>query len=97
MQAVAKAPFPMQLGLDRVTDYLSTETADFSTLLSGTQANGVGWLWWDWYNPYGNENNLTMNGSATSLTPTGQTVIRAHAASIERTAKRTCTSAIAPQ
>jgi hypothetical protein len=90
MQAVAAAPFPMQLGLDRVTDYPSTETADFSMLLSGTEAAGVGWLWWDWYNPYGNENNLTTNGMASNLTPTGQTVIKGHAASIANTSKRRC-------
>jgi len=95
MQAVASAPFPMQLGLDRVTDYPSTETADFAMLLSGTQASGVGWLWWDWYNPYGNENNLTNNGSAGSLTPTGQIVIRSHAASIANTGKRRCVRATA--
>jgi hypothetical protein len=96
LQAVASAPFPMQLGLDRVTDYPSTETADFATLLAGTESNGVGWLWWDWYNPYGNENNLTTNGLATSLTPTGQTVVKSHAASIARTAKRSCRLASTP-
>lgn len=90
MQAVASAPFPMQLGLDRVTDYPSTETADFTMLLSGTQANGVGWLWWDWYNPYGNENNLTSNGRSNALTPTGEIVLRSHAASIANTSKRRC-------
>jgi hypothetical protein len=90
MQAVARAPFPMQLGLDRVTDYPSTETADFTMLLSGTQANGVGWLWWDWYNPYGNENNLTNDGSANNLTPTGQVVLASHAASNAKTSKRRC-------
>jgi hypothetical protein len=96
LQAVARAPFPLQLGLDRVTDYPSTETADFTMLLSGTEASGVGWLWWDWYNPYGNENNLTMNGSAATLTATGQTVVRAHAASIEKTSKRACTAPANP-
>lgn len=90
VQAVASAPFPIQLGLDRVTDFPSSETADFSTLLSETQANGIGWLWWDWYNPYGNENNLTEDGSAGRLTPTGETVVRTHPASVANTSRLPC-------
>jgi mannan endo-1,4-beta-mannosidase len=88
--AAAAAPFPIQLGLDRVTDFPSSVTADFGTLMSATQANGIGWLWWDWYNPYGNENSLTEDGTATRLTPTGRTVMSAHPASVQNTAQRAC-------
>lgn len=90
VQAVAQAPFPIQLGLDRITDYPSAQTADYGTLLSATEASAIGWLWWDWYNPYGNENNLTEDGSATQLTPTGATVVSTHAASIHNTSKLAC-------
>lgn len=90
MDAVAKAPFPLQLGLDHVTDYPSSQTADFGFLLSRAEEHGVGWLWWDWYNPYGNENNLTRDGSAERLTSTGEIVLRSHPASVARTAQRAC-------
>jgi mannan endo-1,4-beta-mannosidase len=90
VSAAAAAPFPIQLGLDRVTDFPSDVTADFGTLMSATQAQGIGWLWWDWYNPYGNENSLTVDGSANNLTATGRTVMSAHPASVQKTAQRAC-------
>ncbi len=90
VQEIARAPIPIQLGLDRVTDFPGPDTADFGTLLSATEANGIGWLWWDWYNPYGNENNLTENGSAERLTPTGQTVVSTHGASVKNTSEQLC-------
>ena len=88
--AAAAAPFPVQLGLDRITDFPSDVTADFGTLMNATEANGIGWLWWDWYNPYGNENNLTQDGTVNNLTPTGRTVISTHAASVKNTAHFAC-------
>jgi mannan endo-1,4-beta-mannosidase len=88
--AAASAPFPIQLGLDRVTDFPSDVTADFGALMSATQASGIGWLWWDWYNPYGNENSLTEDGTAAHLTPTGSTVMNVHPASVQKTAQRAC-------
>jgi hypothetical protein len=93
VQAVASAPFPIQLGLDHITDFPSDQTADFGSLLAATDANDIGWLWWDWYNPYGNENNLTEDGSATSLTPTGQTVVSSHSGSILNTSQLACAPA----
>jgi hypothetical protein len=90
LDAIARLPFPVQLGLDRVTDFPSSETADFGTLMNATQEHGVGWLWWDWYNPYGNENNLTENGNVDRLTATGTTVVKSHAASVQNTAKQVC-------
>lgn len=90
VRAAARAPFPIQLGLDRVTDFPSSATADYGALLAATEEHGIGWLWWDWYNPYGNENNLTHDGSATNLTATGSDVLHGHAASVARTAKRAC-------
>jgi hypothetical protein len=90
VDTIAGATFPIQLGLDRITDFPSSDTADFGTLMSKTAEHGIGWLWWDWYNPYGNENNLTQDGTATDLTPTGDTVINTHAASVKNTAQRVC-------
>jgi hypothetical protein len=90
VDTIAGAPFPIQLGLDRITDFPSAQTADFGTLMTKTQEHGVGWLWWDWYNPYGNENNLTENGSATSLTATGDVVLNTHASSVKNTSQRVC-------
>ncbi|HTV21877.1 MAG TPA: hypothetical protein VMG12_24475 [Polyangiaceae bacterium] len=90
VDAIADSGLPIQLGLDHVTDFPSSATADFGTLMTATEKHGVGWLWWDWFNPYGNENNLTQNGSATSLTPTGSTVLNTHAASVKNTAQRVC-------
>ena len=90
VEAAAQAAFPIQLGLDRVTDFPATDTADYATLLSATAANGIGWLWWDWYNPYGNENNLTENGQASQLTDTGSHVVDGHAASVKNTSTLPC-------
>jgi hypothetical protein len=90
VRAAANAPFPVQLGLDRITDFPSDVTADFQTLMAATEANGIGWLWWDWYNPYGNENNLTHDGSVDNLTPTGRTVVETHSASVRNTANKAC-------
>jgi hypothetical protein len=92
VEAAARATFPVQLGLDRITDSPSEQTADFGALLDATEANGIGWLWWDWYNPYGNENNLTVDGSATNLTPTGRIVLDSHDASVVKTARSACVS-----
>jgi hypothetical protein len=88
--AISRAPFPIQIGLDHVTDFPASDTADYGTLMSATQAHGVGWLWWDWYNPYGSENNLTEDGTATQLTATGRSVIETHAASVENTTHLVC-------
>jgi hypothetical protein len=90
VDAVAKSPFPIQLGLDRVTDFPSSDTADYGTLMSATETHGIGWLWWDWYNPYGSENNLTVDGTAAQLTVTGNSVIETHSASVQNTAERVC-------
>jgi len=88
IQAAAQATFPIQIGIDRITDPPS-ETMDFGAAMSTAQSNGVGWLWWDWYNPYGPDNNLSRDGSA-NLLPVGQTVVNTHPASIRNTSVRPC-------
>jgi hypothetical protein len=77
------------MGLDHITDMPSTE-ADYGTLMQSAEANGVGWLWWDFYNPYGAENNLSQDGTAENLTFTGSDVLGAHEASVANTAKLAC-------
>lgn len=95
IDAIVASGLPIQMGLDRVTDPPST-IADFGTLMTGAQANGIGWLWWDWYNPYGNENNLSQDGTAARLTATGNTVVNTHAASIARTSRLSCSEPTQP-
>jgi hypothetical protein len=95
VSAVVASGLPIQMGLDHITD-LPSEAADYGTLMTGAQANGIGWLWWDFYNPYGSENNLSNNGTAGSLTATGNIVINTHAASIAKTAHLTCSEEAGP-
>jgi hypothetical protein len=89
VDAIVASGLPIQMGLDHITDLPSTE-ADFETLMQSAQANGVGWLWWDFYNPYGSENNLSQDGTKANLTVTGSAVLESHPASIRNTAKLTC-------
>jgi hypothetical protein len=89
VDAIVASGLPIQLGLDHITDMPSTE-ADYGTLMQGAEENGIGWLWWDFYNPYGAENNLSQDGTAENLTLTGADVIESHAASIANTARRAC-------
>ena len=89
VDAIVDSGLPIQMGLDHITDMPSTE-ADYGTLMQAAEENGIGWLWWDFYNPYGAENNLSLDASADNLTPTGSDVLYDHPASIANTAKLTC-------
>jgi hypothetical protein len=89
VDAIVDSGLPIQMGLDHITDLPSTE-ADYGTLMSAAEANGVGWLWWDFYNPYGTENNLTVDGSRGNLTATGSAVLETHEASVANTARLAC-------
>jgi hypothetical protein len=89
VDAIVASGLPIQLGLDHITDLPSTE-ADYGTLMQGAEESGIGWLWWDFYNPYGAENNLSEDGTADNLTATGSDVIESHGASIANTARRAC-------
>lgn len=89
VDAIVSSGLPIQMGLDHITDMPSTE-ADYGTLMRGAEENGIGWLWWDFYNPYGAENNLSQDGTADNLTYTGAVVIESHVASIANTAQRAC-------
>ncbi len=89
VDAIVDSGLPIQMGLDHITD-LPSEAADFAVLMQAAQEHGIGWLWWDFFNPYGAENNLSRDGSADRLTTTGSTVLDTHAAGIGNTALSTC-------
>jgi hypothetical protein len=58
--------------------------------MSAAEQHGVGWLWWDWYNPFGRRDNLTADGTAERLTDVGEEVINDHPAGIRATAEKAC-------
>ncbi|MEM9188257.1 MAG: hypothetical protein AAGF12_03735 [Myxococcota bacterium] len=91
MERVRDAEFPIQVGLDAVTDpFVSPESRlDYQTLMRDAQSYDVGWLWWDWYNPFGRDNNLTQNGTGRALTSYGTAVIEGPTG-IRATAARAC-------
>jgi hypothetical protein len=93
VQAIVDSGLPIQMGLDHVTD-LPSETADYGLLMTLAERNDIGWLWWDWFNPYGAENNLSQNGSSGSLTATGRVVVNTHAASIANTSRMACSGPV---
>jgi hypothetical protein len=89
VDAIVDSGLPIQMGLDHITD-LPSEAADFGTLMNEAEVHGIGWLWWDWFNPYGAENNLSTDGSVNHLTTTGNTVVNTHSASLANSARYTC-------
>ena len=95
VDAIVDSGLPIQMGLDHITDLPSTE-ADYGTLMSAAEANGVGWLWWDFYNPYGAENNLTVDGSSVTSPPRAARP-QSHDASIANTARSTCEGGLPAQ
>lgn len=90
ISAVAELSFPVQLGLVLITDDDPTEYLDYPSAMNLTQELHIGWLWWDWYNPYGSTNNLSTDGSAQNLTEAGQDVVLGHAAGIRATSRLPC-------
>ena len=76
-------------GLDDITD-LPSEHMDYSAAMTAAQSNGIGWLWWDWYNPYGSANSLSTDGTVNHLTSVGSTVVNTHPASIAHTSVKAC-------
>jgi hypothetical protein len=95
VDAIVASGLPIQMGLDHITD-LPSEAAEYGTLMTKAQANGIGWLWWDFFNPYGWENNLSEDGTASNLTATGADVLLSHPASIANTSHLACSAAPGP-
>jgi len=96
VDAIVDSGLPIQMGLDHITD-LPSEAADFGTLMNEAEVHGIGWLWWDWFNPYGAENNLSSDGSVNHLTTTGNTVVNTHTASLANTARYACSGEQEPE
>jgi hypothetical protein len=98
VREAARAPFPIQLGIDRIADTASPDDArsedepmDFATVMSLAQETGTGWLWWEWGTRGGYQGNaLTRDGLVTSLTEVGEVVVNSHPDGIRATARKAC-------
>jgi mannan endo-1,4-beta-mannosidase len=88
VQRAGQAVFPMQMGVDYYSD--PGEIMDYESTMQVAQRYGVGWLWWDWYNPFGSTNSLSTNGRVAGLTSFGNVVVDTSSASISNTAKKVC-------
>lgn len=88
VKSTANVGFPMQIGIDEFAD--PGERMDFKSVMAATQTHGIGWLWWDWWNKFGNTNSLSRDGTYANLTETGKVVITSDPNSIANTAKKAC-------
>jgi mannan endo-1,4-beta-mannosidase len=86
--AAAAAPFPIQLGFILYTD--PDELLDYETAMTAAQTNSLGWLWWDWYNPFDQTNNLSSDGTSTKLTSAGARVVTTHPGGLSHTTATAC-------
>jgi mannan endo-1,4-beta-mannosidase len=73
VQTAAEQAFPIQAGIDGFAD--PGEAMDYVGTMAESQRSALGWLWWDWYNPFGPSNNLTNDGTASNLTTLGANVV----------------------
>jgi hypothetical protein len=89
IEAAAEQDFPVQIGIDHFADLPDNEM-DYPAAMTTAREHGVGWLWWDWYNPFGRTDNLTEDGTAENLTAVGEEVINDHPAGIRATAEKAC-------
>lgn len=71
----AAAAFPIQIGILNWAEVGCSDPLDYRAVMSAAQANGQGWLWWDWVLPGYRCFDLSTNGYATSLTPDGDVVV----------------------
>ena len=95
IQRAAQQGFPVQLGILKYTDWYifgATVTMDHVGAMSLAQQLGVGWLWWDYYNPFSNENSLSpQDGTVANLnTSFGRAVVATDPNSIGATSKKAC-------
>jgi hypothetical protein len=86
--AAANQSFPIQIGIDLYAD--PGETMDYQTAMAEAEELGVGWLWWDYWNPYGSTNSLSRDGTGTNLSDFGQIVVTTDANSISKTSVKAC-------
>lgn len=86
--ASAAAAFPIQVGLILETD--PGETLDYETAMTEARANDLGWLWWDWYNPNDQTNNLSADGTSINLRTVGERVVNTHPGGFVQIASKPC-------
>lgn len=84
----AAAAFSIQVGLILETD--PGERLDYETAMTVAQANDLGWLWWDWYNPNNQTNNLSSDGTYPNLLRVGVRVVNTHPGGLAHTTTKSC-------
>lgn len=89
MQQVDQAAFPIQVGILNQAD--PGDMMDYATVMALAQQYGVGWLWWDWYNPFGGTvYNLSADGTAGNLSSVGHQVVDTLPDNMSQTAAKAC-------
>lgn len=88
LDQIAALDYPVQIGILQWAD--GDDQLDYRALMAMAERHRVGWLWWDFFLPPNTSNSLSTNGTAESLSPWGQTVIRSDPNGIARTAKKAC-------
>ena len=73
VERAAGMPFPVQAGIDAFAD--ANDPMDYAAVMAAATPGELGWLWWDWYNPFGRRDNLTTDGTAGGLTDYGRAVV----------------------
>lgn len=92
IETAAQQSFPIQAGFDYVSDGGGTYV-DYAGGMTAAEANGIGWLWWDYYNPFYLQQSLSLDGYSGPghlQTPFGEEVVRTHPASIRNSSRKAC-------
>jgi mannan endo-1,4-beta-mannosidase len=89
MEYVRDLNYPVQVGIIRYPD--SGDEMDYLGVMADAEAFDIGWLWWDWYNPYGQwGNHLTSEGTFDTLTDFAAEIVITDENSIQNTSIRPC-------
>jgi hypothetical protein len=88
---IAQQSFPIQAGFDYVSDGGGTYV-DYQGGMTAAETYSVGWLWWDYYNPFYLQQSLSTDGLSAPghVSPFGEVVLRSHPASIAKTSHKAC-------
>ena len=90
IERAAEQSFPVQSGILRITDG-TTEMMDYAGVMAAAEAQEIGWLWWDWYNPFDSmPNGLTNDGTMAGMTDFGMAVVSSDPASLANTSVKAC-------
>jgi hypothetical protein len=92
IEASSKQSFPVQIGVTSIAD--PGDPMDYQEALTEAHRHGVGWLWWNWYNPFGpSAFNVSADGTMAGLTSHGQVVVQTHPNGFH-TAVKACASQV---